>query len=82
MHRTFKYVLVMSKVAESAPKSAVIGAEKKTPTSINNAEKNTARYTVLVNITSAALDSLRLFKTENRVAPPIPTIRPVPCITL
>ena len=75
---TLKYISVISYVYWSAPRRRAILPERNTPTSTKITENAAARYKVLVNTAFALSSSPLLLKTEYLVAPPIPSISPVP----
>ena len=72
----------MSKMAGSAPRREAMNSAPNKPAAINRAEKTAARYRVLVYMISARRPSPRLLQMEKRVAPPIPSMSPVPWMKL
>ena len=72
----------MANISSSAPRRAASSPEKKSPRAANRAEKPAAIYSVLVNISSASRRAPRLLQMEKRVAPPMPSMSPVPWMKL
>ena len=73
-----KYVFVILKTSESAPKAVVKDLERKIPISTNPIDRTVAKHKVFVKMVFAFLFSLLLLKIEYFVAPPIPSIKPLP----
>ena len=79
---TRKYVFVIEKTALSAPKREVISPERKRPAAMNIKAARIPVYTVFVKTVFVSHDIFCPFIMEYLVAPPIPSISPVPCIKL